>query len=44
VIDQPLDEMVAAHLRACWAWANSGKKSVEINRDFLRIFVINFYI
>jgi hypothetical protein len=23
VIDQPLDEMVAAHLRACWAWANS---------------------
>jgi len=23
VLDQPLDEMVAAHLRACWAWGNS---------------------
>jgi len=23
VLDPPLDEMIAAHLRACWAWANS---------------------
>lgn len=23
VLDQPLDEMVAAHLRGCWAWAES---------------------
>ena len=23
VLDPPLDEMVAAHLRACWAWGNS---------------------
>lgn len=23
MLDQPLDEMIAAHLRACWAWANS---------------------
>ena len=23
VLDPPLDEMVAAHLRACWAWSNS---------------------
>jgi len=23
VLEQPLDEMVAAHIRACWAWANA---------------------
>lgn len=23
ILDPPLDEMIAAHLRACWAWANS---------------------
>ena len=23
VLDPPLDEMVAAHLRGCWAWAES---------------------
>jgi len=27
-LEQPLDEMVAAHLRACWAWSNSGKSSM----------------
>jgi hypothetical protein len=28
-LEQPLDEVVAAHLRACWAWANS-----EFNEAF----------
>eukprot|EP00088_Acartia_fossae_P047751 TRINITY_DN5185_c0_g1_i5.p1 TRINITY_DN5185_c0_g1~~TRINITY_DN5185_c0_g1_i5.p1 ORF type:complete len:409 (-),score=81.85 TRINITY_DN5185_c0_g1_i5:484-1683(-) len=23
MLEQPLDEVVAAHIRACWAWANS---------------------
>ncbi len=29
-LDQPLDEVVAAHLRSCWAWANSGLKIVQL--------------
>jgi len=29
MLEQPLDEVVAAHLRACWAWANS-----EFNEAF----------
>ena len=49
VLDPPLDEMIAAHLRACWAWANSdfvGRLTVNVVwiRNCWWIFFFNNFV
>ncbi len=45
VLDQPLDEMIAAHLRACWAWSNSGRRHLQCSLlDPEPLFRIQFWL